>query len=221
MCQAHLLQWQNRGEMRPIRIPIGNGACSAPTEEGGGVCPRKPGHNSSEGPLCDSHYRYWRKHGTLKPLHQQIRGVQDHTCEAPGMTDTYCGREAKSLTPIPVCGTHYDQVRRGVELYAVKRSYPSRGRDENGNKRCCMCEQWLPEDSFPPNSNARDGLRSQCKPCVADERRARIYGITGQAYRALLDLQNGVCYLCREIPEGRQGFMVDHDHSCCPDSQKT
>ena len=40
------------------------------------------------------------------------------------------------------------------------------------------------------------------------------YGLTQEAYDALLESQGGACGLCGDVVER---FHVDHDHSCCPD----
>lgn len=39
-------------------------------------------------------------------------------------------------------------------------------------KRCSHCKQWLQPSSFARNRSTKDGLRVQCRKCVADYRRA-------------------------------------------------
>lgn len=40
------------------------------------------------------------------------------------------------------------------------------------------------------------------------------FNITLEQYNALLESQDGACYICRSVPEGN--LTVDHDHGCCP-----
>lgn len=49
----------------------------------------------------------------------------------------------------------------------------------------------------------------------------RKYGLTREAFTALLDAQGGRCAVCRtDDPGGKGTWHVDHDHTCCP-SQHT
>lgn len=45
----------------------------------------------------------------------------------------------------------------------------------------------------------------------------RRYGLTADAWKAMLDSQGGVCATCKKSPEeDNVKFQVDHDHACCP-----
>lgn len=48
----------------------------------------------------------------------------------------------------------------------------------------------------------------------------RTYGITADRFKALMEEQDGYCYLCTEPlgTHGKRGVYVDHDHNCCPES---
>lgn len=41
------------------------------------------------------------------------------------------------------------------------------------------------------------------------------YGITGEEYWQIYDLQGGVCALCRRATGAGRRLSVDHDHGCC------
>ncbi|WP_371818271.1 endonuclease VII domain-containing protein [Pseudarthrobacter sp. C4D7] len=93
-------------------------------------------------------------------------------------------------------------------------------RDADGNKQCTTCRQWLPVDKFGKGGSG--GLASRCLQCANDASRARKFGITRETYDALLSLQGGVCWLCKQLPNfGRNSLSVDHDHNCCADKYKT
>ncbi len=42
------------------------------------------------------------------------------------------------------------------------------------------------------------------------------YGIGPNAYTAILDAQNGRCYICQRATGAARRLAVDHDHTCCP-----
>ena len=43
-----------------------------------------------------------------------------------------------------------------------------------------------------------------------------LYGLTPEAYEALLESQGGRCAICpAEEPGGRGRWHIDHDHACC------
>ncbi len=74
-------------------------------------------------------------------------------------------------------------------------------------KRWCSGCQWMVPLEYA------DG--SRCKACASRARhRAHVkreYGIDGEVYDALLELQEGRCYICRQMPRELR-LAVDHDH---------
>ena len=77
---------------------------------------------------------------------------------------------------------------------------------KDGTRWCSGCQWMVP-------LNYVDG--SRCKACASRARHrsyvARTYNIAGELYDALLELQEGRCYICKEMPRTRR-LAVDHDH---------
>jgi hypothetical protein len=42
--------------------------------------------------------------------------------------------------------------------------------------------------------------------------RIRMYGISVEQYEQMLASQNGGCYICGKLPEGKRALDIDHDH---------
>lgn len=102
-------------------------------------------------------------------------------------------------------------------------------------KRCSGCQETLPTSDFHRNRAGTAGLSALCKTCMNAYRREHLrkkyaesaeyrdrcrfiyklkkYGVTREQYGAMLLAQGGVCAICREVPTGKKGFMVDHDHT--------
>ena len=82
----------------------------------------------------------------------------------------------------------------------------------DGEKRCADCNEIKPLEEFHKHGAQSGGYNCYCKPCrrlrQRDGRFLREYGLTPQAYQALVDSQGGRCALCKERPAEH----VDHDH---------
>lgn len=111
-------------------------------------------------------------------------------------------------------------------------------------KRCYSCQETKPLDEFHRNSGKADGHTSVCKPCacartrrwhaetyVPGSRKTRAaellkkYGLTIEAYDALLVKQGGTCGICGAVTE--KNLHVDHCHATgavrgllCPNCNK-
>ncbi len=107
--------------------------------------------------------------------------------------------------------------RRNKRYYAERRHragerYRPRVQHPDGFKRCASCESVKPLAEFCVHARQSGGRGCYCKPCRSQRNRdwrfAREYGLTPEAYRALIDGQGGTCAICRE----RAAEHVDHDH---------
>jgi hypothetical protein len=98
-------------------------------------------------------------------------------------------------------------------------------RDGVLHRRCNGCKDMLPltEDNFYRARQMPRGFEYRCKPCERDRARwrnmLRLYNLTPDTYKALLKSQNGVCAVCKQLPnggivaiDGKQLLDIDHDH---------
>lgn len=111
------------------------------------------------------------------------------------------------------------------------------------NKACKVCGGPGP---FGIRTEAKDGLRSECKPCrrqlqpsetirmrgwrsknpgaIRKYKLKREYNMTPDEVNALIQRQNGLCALCFEPLDltktsGPKSVNIDHDHACCDDKR--
>lgn len=101
-------------------------------------------------------------------------------------------------------------------------------------KWCCWCKKDVSADEFRPNKQMRDGLTSHCKSCESKRGRdwkinnpervrshhLKNYGVSTEQYSLMFDAQDGACAICRG-PSTKRYLSVDHDHSCCPEKNKS
>lgn len=109
------------------------------------------------------------------------------------------------------------KARRGyadneAEVHGLGRgSYPIARKPSKqwpeGERWCSACQRFIP--LFYCRG-------SQCKAHASMKAHAsrveRTYGITSEEYDALMELQGGRCYVCRQKPR-RLRLAVDHDHA--------
>jgi hypothetical protein len=126
--------------------------------------------------------------------YQQARNaeIRARTCQAER-----CDR-SQAPNGRGYCTSHARRRREGEAALEI-RSY------ETGDRRC----------QAPRCDNPRDRSASYC-PIHA--RTLWAYGLTPEAYGALLEAQGGGCAICGS-PDPRNGsglrWAVDHDHACC------
>lgn len=89
-------------------------------------------------------------------------------------------------------------------------------RNAAGDKECFVCREWLPVNQFSAFRYAADELQIKCKECARKTQIRTKYGLTQDAYDALLAEQHGVCAICLDPPSEGDYLHVDHDHACCP-----
>lgn len=171
--------------------------------------------------LCVGHYTQFLRGQTFKPIGHRRRGK----CTFDGCDNDHA---AKGL-----CIRHYNQSRwsRGLRPLGPER-IPAAARDAEGNKRCSKCFVWKPEADFQKSKNRPDGLQHMCRECkadhyrknadaVRDNMRKQRFGITREEFDALFIAQGERCAICLGDDPGSAFWSVDHDHACCPGSEKT
>ena len=91
--------------------------------------------------------------------------------------------------------------------------------DAAGGRVCCGCKDWVPREKFSRGAWERTSGSQRCRKCKSKQNRRgklqHFYGLTQEAYDALLVGQGGVCALCRRLPDlptDRTPLVVDHDH---------
>lgn len=126
--------------------------------------------------------------------------------------------------------------------YDARAGVPLGGLPE-GIKKCSRCKTDKSVQDFTIDRARVDGLSPWCRTCCgaaartpqakasrrnAEERRRqrdpdydrrfnllRLYNLTIEQYRQMLDDQDGRCAICRCLPDTK-ALHVDHDHRCCP-----
>lgn len=138
----------------------------------------------------------------------------------------------KDLRVLKWCRAHYLQQYHGRPFTFPKKRYRMTDRDELGRKRCGDCATWKPESDFASSRGRADGLQSRCRQCnaaiyrgradiVRDKMREQRFGLTREAFDALFAAQGNCCAICGGTNPGPNFWAVDHDHACCPSSDKT
>ena len=173
--------------------------------------------------LCSAHYQ------------QKLAGKPFKTPRPKSRPQGPCAFEgcANQSAQGALCRRHYDQQQKGRGLRPLAR--PKRRvteRNAAGEKWCTTCEEWRPESEYASSKGKADGLQSRCRPCnaaiyrenaerVRDKMREQRFGITREEFDALFDAQGRVCDICGTGDPGGIYWCVDHDHACCPGSDKT
>lgn len=177
--------------------------------------------------LCNAHYLQQRK--------GQDFTTPRITTPAGSLVCSFdsCGlpQNAKGL-----CVSHYAQQNAGRPLTALYSTQRKRGtlalRDALGRKECAGCKEWHDPSDFGPSQKNTDGLRSDCRFCrqasyaanrdkIIEARVLRHFNITIAERDRMLDQQGGVCATCKTDEPGVKGWVIDHDHACCPESGRS
>ena len=135
-------------------------------------------------------------------------------CVAHGVT-WKCGREPISRKQL-WCVQHRRQVERWGCFSRIRSWGVNHIRDSEGRKTCGGCLKPKSEDQFSRNRGAVDGLNSRCKSCNRRYQMSSKYGLTPTQFDEKLIEQELSCAACGTEAPGGHGWVVDHDHSCCP-----
>jgi hypothetical protein len=87
----------------------------------------------------------------------------------------------------------------------------------NDDLKLCLngCFQIKPRTDFGRHPRSPDGLASRCKPCEVERIQISKHGMTA-AQKAEIAAAQGGCAICHRTEPSKKGWVVDHDHSCCP-----
>lgn len=83
-----------------------------------------------------------------------------------------------------------------------------KGRDYDGRQYWCIACMKLQRQERIKKQKEEDPIAYRRK--VFNNELFRLYGITIETYEQLLKEQDGVCAICKNVPNGR--LCVDHDH---------
>lgn len=77
------------------------------------------------------------------------------------------------------------------------------------------CFTVKPRSSFGKHPRSPDGLMARCKECETKRLQIARHGLTSEDKQAIAEKQGG-CKVCERKAPGVKGWVVDHDHRCCP-----
>ena len=94
-----------------------------------------------------------------------------------------------------------------------------------GRYSCDACQRaymlvYYAENKEKLNLMAKESYQENREQRMAKQ---RVYnrGISEEAFAKMLEKQNGRCAVCRtDVPGGKGGWKLDHDHSCCSGSRQ-
>ena len=96
------------------------------------------------------------------------------------------------------------------------------------SRQCSRCKQRLPLDQFSMDPRLRDGLNSKCRECISATNKAysatrkpqisaahrrRKYGLSEDAYQAMIASQDDLCAICENPMRKKTNRHVDHCHT--------
>lgn len=158
--------------------------------------------------LCNAHYARALKNGGdpgSSPIKPQNK---EWGCSFGG-----CDKQRSSLG---LCVGHYSQKRLGRELEPLRPHRNLSFRNEDGQRQCARCAQWVDPSNFHKSGNTSDRLGSHCRHCRQESKLLQNFKITEDEYQAMKSSQGGGCAICGCASSGIERLSVDHDHSCCP-----
>jgi hypothetical protein len=82
-------------------------------------------------------------------------------------------------------------------------------------KTCGRCGLLRDANEYDPRFHGRTNRAAACRSCTAKRENRRRHGLTA-AEKVAIAVEQGGCAICRTMDTGRQGWVVDHDHRCCP-----
>jgi hypothetical protein len=131
------------------------------------------------------------------------------------MTANHCTALPDCTAPATrkgLCNGHRLQQRKGKPFTPLQ--IRTTARDEQGRKWCPLGKHWTSPEDFTKCASRADGLEAYCANCRQFRTALRLYNITREDLLAMFERQGNACGICLKLFEGRDGWHVDHDHSC-------
>jgi len=188
--------------------------------------------------MCNRHYIRWRKYGDpLGVAPPRVREVKAKAacsiegCTRPAGTRGWCKahyhRWYKYGDPLgtpktpPTHGTRamYARGCRCDGCKAAEAAYKKAWKAKNPEKVAKYFKDWHLKNKGQRNARRLELYRTNKAQELA-KARLYLYGLTQEAFAALVALQGGACAICGEIPAPGVQLHVDHDHACCPSGKK-
>jgi hypothetical protein len=97
----------------------------------------------------------------------------------------------------------------------VKRAYNREYGNRHAEARKVRCRTWYGRNKERARANNRRWKRENRERYNRQQvarKRERLYGLSSEAFDALLAAQHGVCAICGRGPNGK-AWNVDHDHA--------
>lgn len=93
------------------------------------------------------------------------------------------------------------------------------------HKKCRVCWDAKTKEYNQKHPDIRKALNDRWKSTHKEELWAshilHTHNLTSESYYKLLSEQEGVCAVCLRPPINGERLRVDHDHRCCPSSDKS
>lgn len=152
------------------------------------------------------------------------------------MAQTHGGGLKRSYVRCEQCGIGIEDKPSAYRRYCSRACVNAARRDRPAaeSKRCGRCKVTLPLDQFGAftRKNRTPGKVYYATYCLACRRAStepsttrryslkKRYGITPEHFDAMLEEQGG-CGSCGSLTTDGKYWHIDHDHSCCPSSDRT
>lgn len=99
-------------------------------------------------------------------------------------------------------------------------------------KTCSKCKVQKEYSEFNKNKSTPSGLAHRCRQCRKEEKLQETvagktfeygikyrYGLSKEGFDRILAAQGGKCKICKQVPDSKVQWRVDHNHACCPDNR--
>lgn len=112
---------------------------------------------------------------------------------------------------------HRRQTYNRSCLEAGKSKFETGEKQRATEGHCSLCKQIKPATEFYLSNTNANGLHGWCKSCsdrrAVENGRKRLFGVSPEAFAAMLKAQGGCCAICKSPEDqSKKAFCIDHDH---------